>query len=100
MEQKKLPDDFWTAPVDTDPLAQNPDVGADLERIAPHEAELDTIVQQMWRDMMNESKLLEDTELPPREEIVIPPITEEEFRAFMLTFEQPEKVPSVEKNEH
>jgi len=72
MEQKKLPDDFWTNPVDIDPFAQSPDVGADLEAIADHQTELGGIVEQMWRDMENETKLLEGTEIPEREEIVIP----------------------------
>lgn len=100
MEQKKLPDDFWTNPVDIDPFAQSPDVGADLEAIADHQTELGGIVEQMWRDMENETKLLEGTDIPEREEFVIPRIAEEEFRALMLTFEQLEKVPSVEKNEN
>jgi hypothetical protein len=72
MEQKKLPDDFWTNPVDIDPFAQSPDVGADLEAIADHQTELGGIVEQMWRDMENETKLLEGTDIPEREEIVIP----------------------------
>jgi len=97
---EKLPEDFWTAPADVDPLAQNPDVGADLTQIEAQQTELGGIVEQMWRDMMNECPIIEGTEIPEREEIVIPPITEEEFRALMLTFEQSEKVPSVEKNEH
>jgi hypothetical protein len=100
MEEKKLPDDFWTNPVDIDPFAQCPEAGADLEAIADHQTELGGIVEQMWNDMVNETKILEGTEIAEREEIVIPPITEEEFRALMLTFEQLEKVPSVEKNEN
>ena len=97
MDQKKLPDDFWTAPIDVDPLAQVSEAGADLEAIADHQTELGGIVTQMMNDMVNETKILEGTEIPEREEIVIPPIAEEEFRALMLTFEQLEKVPSVEK---
>ena len=100
MEEQKLPDDFWTAPVDLDPFAQNPEAGAELSEIANHQTELGGIVEQMWQDMVNECPILEGTEIPDREEIVIPPITEEESRALMLTFEQSEKVPSVEKNEH
>ena len=83
MSERKLPEDFWTAEVPTDPFAMAPDVGADLSLIAVHEAELETIVQQMWEDMTTEVKLFEGTELPEREEIVIPRITEEEFRALM-----------------
>lgn len=71
MEPKKLPDDFWTANVDVDPLAQNPDVGAELTKIEEHETELGGIVEKMWKDMQNECKLLEGTELPPREEIQV-----------------------------
>ncbi len=99
MEQKKLPDNFWTTPVDIDPFAQSPDVGADLEAIGDHQTEFGGIVTQMMNDMVNETKILEGTEIPEREEIVIPRIAEEEFRSFMLTFEQLEKVPSIEKNE-
>jgi hypothetical protein len=73
MDQKKLPDDFWTATVDVDPLAEAPEVGADLESIVDHQTELGGIVEQMWKDMMNEGKILEGTEVPEREEIVIPP---------------------------
>ena len=72
MEQKKLPDDFWTNPVDIDPFAQSHDVGADLEAIADHQTELGGIVTQMMNDMVNETKILEGTEIPEREEIVIP----------------------------
>lgn len=69
MEQKKLPDDFWTAPADIDPFAQTPDVGADLAHITNHQTELGGIVLQMWRDMVNECKILEGTEVPEREEL-------------------------------
>jgi hypothetical protein len=72
-EKKELPADFWTATVDVDPLAQTPDVGADLSLIEEHETELGGIVEQMWKDMTNETKILEDTEIPEREDIVIPP---------------------------
>ena len=75
---EKLPEDFWTAPVDVDPLAQNPDVGADLTQIEAQQTELGGIVEQMWRDMMNEGVLLEGAEIPEREEIVIPREDEEE----------------------
>jgi hypothetical protein len=72
MEQKKLPDDFWTVTADIDPFAEAPEVGADLEAIADHQTELGGIVEQMMCDMLNEGKLLEGTEIPEREEIVIP----------------------------
>ena len=78
MEIKKLPDDFWTVDIDVDPLAQEPDVGADLEAIEAHQTELGGIVEQMWKDMVNETKLLEGTEIAEREEIVIPMENEEE----------------------
>ena len=68
-EQKKLPEDFWTAPIDIDPFAQNPDVGADLAVIEAQQTELGGIVEQMWRDMMNECPILEGTELPEREDL-------------------------------
>lgn len=68
-----------------DPLAQAPEVGADLTKIAAHEAELESIVQKMWEDMTTETKLLDGTEIPEREEIVIPRITEEEFQAWLKT---------------
>lgn len=75
---EKLPEDFWTAAVDVDPLAQNPDVGADLTQIEAQQTELGGIVEQMWRDMMNECPIIEGTEIPEREEIVIPREDEEE----------------------
>lgn len=75
---EKLPEDFWTAPADVDPLAQNPDVGADLTQIEAQQTELGGIVEQMWRDMMNECPIIEGTEIPEREEIVIPREDEEE----------------------
>ena len=71
-EQKKLPDDFWTATIDIDPFAQNPEVGAELDLIANHETELGGIVEQMWKDMVNETKLLEGMEIPEREELTNP----------------------------
>jgi hypothetical protein len=83
MSETKLPDNFWTVEVTIDPLAMNPEVGAELTQIEAHEAELGTIVQQMWEDMTTETKLLEGTEIPTREEIVIPRITEEEFRRLL-----------------
>ena len=69
MEEKKLPDDFWTNPVDVDPFAQCPEAGADLEAIADHQTELGGIVEQMWNDMVNETKILEGTEIAEREEL-------------------------------
>jgi hypothetical protein len=97
MSETKLPENFWTVEVPVDPLAMAPEVGADLTKIAAHEAELESIVQQMWEDMTTETKLLDGTEVPEREEIVIPRISEEEFRAWLKT-NQPvtEESPSTE----
>ena len=67
-------------------------MGADLALIEAHEAELETIVQQMWSDMTTETKLLDGVEIPEQEEIVIPRITEEEFRALVAA--PPENEPS------
>lgn len=78
---EKLPDDFWTGEVPVDPFAMAPEVGADLAKIDAHTAELESIVQQMWEDMTTETKLLEGTEIPEREDLTIPRITEAEFRA-------------------
>jgi hypothetical protein len=85
MSETKLPEDFWTVEIPVDPLAQAPDVGADLTRLAAHEAELESLVLQMWQDMTTETKLLDGTEVPEQEAIVIPRITEEEFRAWLKT---------------
>jgi hypothetical protein len=97
MSETKLPEDFWTVEIPIDPLARVPDVGADLAKIAAHEAELDSLVLQMWEDMTTETKLLDGTEVPEREEIAVPRITEEEFRAWLKT-DQPvtEETPSTE----
>lgn len=83
MSETKLPDDFWTAEVPVDPFAMAPEVGADLTKIEAHTAELDSIVQKMWEDMTTETKILDGTEVPERETIEIPRITEEEFRAWL-----------------
>ena len=85
MSETKLPDEFWTVDIPADPFAQAPEVGADLAKIEAHEAELESIVQQMWADMTTETKLLDGTDIPEREEIVIPRIPEEEFRAWLKT---------------
>lgn len=78
---EKLPADFWTAEVPVDPFAMAPEVGAELTKIDAHTAELESIVQQMWKDMTTETKLLDGTEIPERETIeILPRITEEEFR--------------------
>ena len=92
MSERKLPDDFWTVDIAVDPLAMAPEVGADLALIEAHEAELETIVQQMWSDMTTETKLLDGVEVPEQEEIVIPRITEEEFQALLAA--PPENEPS------
>jgi hypothetical protein len=73
MEQKKLPADFWTRNVDTDPFARTIKAGATIHKIERHQIELGKIVEKMQRDLMNEGKILEGTEIPEREDIVIPP---------------------------
>lgn len=85
MSERPFPADFWTETLPEDPLAQTPDVGADLTLIEAHTNELESLVQQMWNDMTTETKILDGTEVPEREEIVIPRITEEEFRALLKT---------------
>jgi hypothetical protein len=92
MSERKLPDDFWTVEIAVDPFAMAPEVGADLALIEAHEAELETIVQQMWSDMTTETRILDGTEIPEQEEIVIPRITEEEFQARLAA--PPENEPS------
>ena len=97
MSETKLPEDFWTVEVPVDPLAMVPDVGADLTKIAAHEAELDSLVLQMWEDMTTETKLLDGTEVAEREDIVVPRITEEEFRAWLKTDQSvTEETPSTQ----
>ena len=92
MSETKLPEDFWTVEIPVDPLAMAPEVGADLALIESHEAELDSIVQQMWSDMTTETKILDGVEIPEQEEIVIPRISEEEFQALLVL--PPENEPS------
>jgi hypothetical protein len=97
MSETKLPDDFWTVEVPEDPLAMAPEVGADLTKIEAHTEELESIVQQMWEDMTTETKILDGTEVPDREEISIPRISEEEFRAWLKTdVSSTEESPSTE----
>jgi hypothetical protein len=97
MSETKLPEDFWTVEVPVDPLAMVPDVGADLTKIAAHEAELDSLVLQMWEDMTTETKLLDGTEVAEREDIVVPRITEEEFQAWLKTDQSvTEETPSTQ----
>ena len=84
MSETKLPDDFWTVEVPVDPLAMAPDVGADLTQIEAATAALESLVLQMWEDMTTETKLLEGTEIPDREELTIPRISEDEFRAALM----------------
>jgi hypothetical protein len=85
MSETKLPENFWTVEVPVDPLAMDPEVGAEIAKIDAHMEELDSIVQQMWEDMTTETKLLDGAEIPEREEIVIPRISEEEFLAWLKT---------------
>jgi hypothetical protein len=97
MSETKLPENFWTVEVPVDPFAQAPEVGADLTLIEAHEAELESIVQQMWEDMTTETKILDGTEVPEREEISIPRISEEEFQAWLKTnVSSTEESPSTE----
>ena len=59
---KELPSDFWTVPIDIDPLADYaPHGGAEIAEVEPFSEELETIVQQMWKDMTEETKILEGT---------------------------------------
>ena len=97
MSETKLPDDFWTVEVPVDPFAMSPDAGADLTKLAAHEAELDSLILQMWEDMTTETKLLDGTEVPEPEDIVLPRISEEEFRAWLKTDQSvTEETPSTE----
>lgn len=81
MSEPKLPENFWTVTVPVDPFAMAPEAGADLSLIAAHDAELESLVQQMWEDMTTETKLLDGAEIPERETIeILPRLTEEEFR--------------------
>lgn len=96
MSETKLPDDFWTVEVPVDPLAMAPEVGADLTRIEAHTTELESIVQKMWEDMTTETKILDGTEVPERETIEIPRISEEEFRAWLASPPENEQTPTQE----
>ena len=94
---EKLPEDFWTAEVPVDPFAVAPEVGADLTQIAAYTAELESLVQQMWKDLTTETKLLDGTEVPERETIeILPRITEEEFRALLTAAPENEQPPTQE----
>jgi hypothetical protein len=80
---KELPSDFWTAPIDVDPLADyEPHGGAEIEEVVPFNEQLETIVQQMWKDMTEECKILEGTlqvEYTIEDEFVIPKLQENGF---------------------
>jgi hypothetical protein len=82
-QPKELPSDFWTAPIDVDPLADyEPHGGAEIEEVAPFNEQLETIVQQMWKDMTEECKILEGTlevEYTIEGEFVIPKPQENEL---------------------
>jgi len=90
MEIKKLPDDFWTVDIDVDPLAQDPDVGADLKQIEAHQTELGGIVEQMWKDMACETKLLEGTEIAEREQLHVPTVSAKEEEEWIRTKQEAE----------
>ena len=97
MTEQKLPEDFWTVDVPIDPFAMAPEAGADLTVIEAHTAELGSIVQKMWEDMTTETKILDGTELPERETIEIPRISEEEFRAAVASLNaENEQTPTQE----
>lgn len=97
---EKLPEDFWTVEVPIDPFAMSPDVGADLTKIDAHTSELESIVRQMWEDMTTETKLLEGVDIPEPEEILIPRISEEEFRAAIASLnERDESLTGQAENE-
>ena len=91
-----VPVDFWTVEVPVDPFAMAPEVGAELAKIDAHTADLASIVQQMWQDMTTETKLMEGTEIPDRETIEIPRITEEEFRRLLTPPPENEQAPTQE----
>lgn len=57
------------------------DVGAGLDEIEPFTLELEGIVQEMQEKLVNETKILEGTELPEYAplDLGIPKLTEEEF---------------------
>lgn len=97
MSETKLPENFWTVEVPIDPFAMAPEVGAELTKIDAYTAELESIVQQMWKDMTTETKLLDGTEVPERETIeILPRITEEEFRARLAAPPENEQAPTQE----
>jgi hypothetical protein len=50
---------------------------ADLEEIEPHTQELAVIVEKMKEDLVNETKLLEGTEIPTYESILKNELSEE-----------------------
>jgi hypothetical protein len=82
-QPKELPSDFWTAPIDVDPLADyEPHGGAEIEEVVPFNENLETIVQQMWKDMTEETKILQGTlevEYTIEGEFVIPKPNENEL---------------------
>jgi hypothetical protein len=95
---KELPSDFWTAPIDVDPLADyEPHGGAEIEEVVPFNENLETIVQQMWKDMTEETKILQGTlevEYTIEGEFVIP----ESVAKGSIYWKEKENELSEEKN--
>ena len=58
-------------------------LGTEIESIEPFTAELAGIVEEMQIRIQTETKILDGTEIPERETIEIPRITEEEFRVAL-----------------
>jgi ABC-type nitrate/sulfonate/bicarbonate transport system substrate-binding protein len=65
--------------MELDPVLQ----GAELDKIEEHTQETQKLIQKMLEELPHEKRILEGTELPPREEIIIPKPTKEEEEAFM-----------------
>lgn len=65
--------------MELDPVLQ----GAELELIEGHTKETQKMIEKMLEELPHEKRILEGTEIPPREDIIIPKPTEEEVEKFM-----------------
>lgn len=65
--------------MELDPVLQ----GAEIELIEEHTKETQKMVEKMLEQLPNEKRILEGTEIPTREEIIIPKPTKEEEEKFM-----------------
>lgn len=65
--------------MELDPVLQ----GAKLDEIEDHTKETQKMIEKMLEQLPNEKRILEGTELPPREEILIPKPTKEEEEMFL-----------------